>query len=306
MKILIVHSGNLKNISPFVSDQVESLVKLGVKVDYFLIIGKGFSGYLKNLSLLKKTIKQLNPDLIHAHGGLCGMLSVLQKYVPVVTTFHGSDINNFLTRPISIIASLFSANSIFVSKKLSNKILLKNPKIIPCGVNIYLFNEIDKIEARKKLGLSLTNKYILFSSSFDKRVKNYPLAKKSVDLLNEEKIKIIELKNYSRKEVSLLINAADLVLLTSFTEGSPQSIKEAMACNTPIVTTNVGDVDWLLDGVHGAYVCSYDSSVIAKSIQKALNVKNVNARSKLITLKLDSKSIAQKIKKIYNLSLKKS
>mgnify|MGYP006090812939 CR=1 FL=1 len=304
MKILIVHSGNLKSISPFVSDQVEAIVKLGVKVDYFLIKGKGFLGYLKNLSILKKTIKQLNPDLIHAHGGLSGLLSVLQKSVPVVTTFHGSDINKPLTRIISFLTYLLSRKSIFVSKQLSNKIRVKKPKIIPCGVDISLFNEIDKIEARKKLGLSLTNKYILFSSTFDKRVKNYPLAKKSVDLLKEEKIEIIELKNYSRKEVSLLMNAADLVLLTSFTEGSPQLIKEAMACNRPIVTTNVGDVEWLLEGVHGAYVCSYDSSVIAKSIQKALNVKNVNARSKLITLKLDSKSIAQRINHIYNLSLK--
>ena len=304
MKILIVHSGNLKSISPFVSDQVEALVKIGVKVDYFLINGKGVLGYLKNRFLLKKTIKQLNPDLIHAHGGLCGFLAVLQRTTPVITSFHGSDINKPLTRIFSLLTYLLSRKSIFVSKQLSNKIRVKKPNIIPCGVNISLFNEIDKIEARKKLGLSLTNKYILFSSSFDRRVKNYPLAKKSVDLLKEEKIKIIELKNYSRKEVSLLMNAADLVLLTSFTEGSPQFKKEAMACNRPIVTTNVGDVDWLLEGEHGAYVCSYDSGVIAKSIQKALNVKNVNTRSKLITLKLDSKSIAQKIKYIYELSLK--
>ena len=305
MKILIVHSGNSNSISPFVSDQVEALVKIGVKVEYFLINGKGALGYLENRFLLKKTIKQLNPDLIHAHGGLSGFLAVLQRMTPVITTFHGSDINKPLTRIISFLTHLLSRESIFVSKPLSNKVRVKKAKIIPCGVDISLFKEIDKIEARKKLGLSLTNKYILFSS-FDNLVKNYPLAKKSVDLLKEEKIKIIELKNHSRKEVSLLMNASDLVLVTSFTEGSPQFIKEAMACNRPIVTTNVGDVDWLLDGVHGAYVCSYDSSVIAKSIQIALNVKNSNARSKLITLKLDSKSIAQRIKKTYNLCLKQS
>ncbi len=299
MKILIVHSGNSNSISPFVSDQVEALVKLGVKVEYFLIKGKGALGYLKNLSLLKKTIKQLNPDLIHAHGGLSGFLAVLQRMTPVITTFHGSDINKPLTRIISFLTYLLSRKSIFVSKQLSNKIRAKKPKIIPCGVDISLFNEIDKIEARKKLGLSLTNKHILFSSNFNNSVKNYPLAKEAIDLL-KKKINLIELKNYSRKEVSLLMNAADLVLLTSFTEGSPQFIKEAMACNRPIVTTDVGDVDWLLEGVHGAYVCSKDPSVIAKSIQKALTVKNVNARSKLITLKLDSASIAQRIKKTYN------
>ena len=93
MKVLIVASGNYSEASPFIIDQVNSLRKLGVKIEYFLIKGKGWSGYLKNLLILNKKIKNNHFDLIHAHYGLSGLLATLQRKVPVIITFHGSDIN---------------------------------------------------------------------------------------------------------------------------------------------------------------------------------------------------------------------
>ena len=90
-------------------------------------------------------------------------------------------------------------------------------------------------------GLKREEIYGLFSSNFSNKVKNYQLAKKALKHLNK-KIHLIELVGYNRDEVNILLNAVDFLLMTSISEGSPQIIKEAMACNCPIITTDVGDV----------------------------------------------------------------
>ena len=98
----------------------------------------------------------------------------------------------------------------------------------------------------------------------------------------------------------LYLNASDLLLSTSLWEGSPNVIKEAMACNCPIVTTNVGDVKWLLDGVEGCLITTNDPKDVADKIKKALNFKGrTKGRDKLISLGLDSEHIAKKIIKVY-------
>jgi len=96
------------------------------------------------------------------------------------------------------------------------------------------------------------------------------------------------------------LNAADLLLSTSLWEGSPNIIKEAMACNCPIVSTDVGDVKWLLDGVEGCFITTNDPNDIANKIRKALDIKGkTKGREKLISLGLDSKNIAKKIVSVY-------
>jgi UDP-N-acetylglucosamine:LPS N-acetylglucosamine transferase len=132
MKILIICSFNTNQISPFISEQVELLSKTGVSVKYFLINGKGFRGYLKNVVPLKEEIRSFQPDIVHAHYGLSGLLANLQRIIPVITTFHGSDINLLNNWIYSQSSALLSRYSIFVSKNLSAKIVLKShPQLFP-------------------------------------------------------------------------------------------------------------------------------------------------------------------------------
>jgi teichuronic acid biosynthesis glycosyltransferase TuaC len=278
MKVLIVHSGNSNFISPFVSDQVEALNAIGVITDYFLIQGNGPLGYLKNLSRFIGVIKQFKPDIVHAHNGLSGFLAILQRSVPVVTTFHGSDINNIRNRIFSRFADKLSHDSIFVSDKLARLINRKNANIVPCGVNIDLFHPIAKHTARERLGLPINEKFILFPSTFNNPVKNFQLADSAIQLEKRIKLNIIELKGYKREDVAYLINAVDVVLLTSISEGSPQSIKEAMACNTPIVSTDVGDVRPLISGTEGCFVVESDPAKLREKLLNALMFEKTNVR----------------------------
>lgn len=244
MKILIVCSGNYEKMSPFVKEQAEALESKGAIIDYFQIKGKGLLGYLSNLSFFKEKITEFSPDIVHAHYGLSGLLACLQRKVPVFITFHGSDINKLKPRIFSWFASRLSKVNIFVSASLLKTLNLKvnnRNVIIPCGVNCELFQLVPQKIARERLGLDIYTKYVLFTSCFDNHVKNYQLCYETISKVKSD-IEIIELKNYDRKHVQLLMYACDLLLMTSYSEGSPQVVKEAIAAGLPVVSVDVGDV----------------------------------------------------------------
>jgi len=307
MRVLVICSGNLGS-SPFsfeikrafINEQIKEIRKRGVDVDLFFIVGKGIKGYLRNLKPLKLKIINGDYDLIHAHFGLSGLLATMQRIKPVVVTFHGSDINVFKTNLFSSVTCLLSKWRIFVSSKLHEKIFIRprdRYSIIPCGVDFEVFYPIDKKKARNILGLNSHDKYIIFVSTFSNKIKNYPLAKRAIELIGN--VTLLELKDRSRYEVNLLLNAVDLLLMTSHSEGSPQVIKEAMACNCPVVSTDVGDVRKLVEDTAGCFIAAFDPLDISKKIRMALDYQNrTNGREKISHL--NNSIIANKIIKVYD------
>lgn len=308
MIILIVASYNKGRFVPFIVEQAEALKVAGCGVDWFGLQGKGVKGYIKNLPGLKHKIKECQPDIIHAHYGLSGLFANLQRKVPVVTTYHGSDINEPKVMRFSKIAMRLSAWNIFVSKKT---MAIAQPKrrysLLPCGIDLTDLQLTEKSVARREMNLDEEKKYILFAGAFDNAVKNAPLAKETVELLNSPEVELLELKGYSRDEVTLLMCAADAFLMTSHTEGSPQVIKEAMACGCPIVSVDVGDVKERVEGVEGCYVSeTINPEDLANLLKKALDFDGkTNGRGKIITDKLDSCHVAHKLIAIYEKICKK-
>lgn len=304
MKVLIVCSGNAENFDfkihqAFIYEQIEAVKNIrNIEYDTFFIKGRGFSGYLKNLPALNSKIKAYSPDLVHAHFGLSGLLACLQRKVPVVITFHGSDGHVSRVRFFSKIASRLSRLNIFVSTVIQ-KFIYENDRdfIIPCGIDLEIFQPIDMKITRETLNFMPDKKYILFSSGFDNQVKNSPLAFSAVEKI-EPKCELIELKNKSREEVNLLLNACDVLLLTSFSEGSPQIIKEAMACNCPIVATDVGDIKEVIGNTDGCYITSFNTEDAAEKIKLALKFnRRTNGREKI--QRFDNNLIAKRIFDIY-------
>ena len=197
MKVLIVASYNYGKYSPFVSEQAESVQGLNIQIDYFPVKGKGVFGYLKNRKGLLKKIEEYHPDIIHAHYGLSGLLANLQREVPVVTTFHGSDIHSGgIWLLLSKICMYLSAFNIFVSRRIyeTAKYKKSNYAILPCGTDTHTFFELPKDEARNDLGWEQSGKYVLFAGAFENKVKNYALAQKAVTLVNG--CQLIELKGF--------------------------------------------------------------------------------------------------------------
>ena len=159
----------------------------------------------------------------NAAPGLCGLLANLQRKVPVVTTYHGSDINDKKVRRFSKISMFLSAWNVFVSRKtLQISGAKKKYTLLPCGVDLSDLQLTSRAEARKQMGLEQDKKYILFAGAFDNQVKNAPMAKDAVARLDDNNVELMELKGYSRDEVTLMMCAADVLLMTSFAAGSPQ------------------------------------------------------------------------------------
>ncbi|MBO4263616.1 MAG: glycosyltransferase [Bacteroidales bacterium] len=268
MRILICVSGNAEDYrfettQVFVWEQIEAVCRRHPEVAYrvFAVRESGIRGYLRQRRLLMAAIRDFRPDIIHAHCGHIGALAVLQRKVPVVTTFHGSDINQKGMRPVSVFASLFSRVSVFVARGLADRLPLKGRRhvILPCGVDRSIFFPA---------GISSDKPYVLFSSAFDNPVKNAPLARRVMAHFPE--LELREIKGKTRQEVADLINGAQLVLMTSFSEGSPQIIKEALCCGQRIVSVRVGDVAERLQGLRGCRVCDADEAALSEAIRAVL------------------------------------
>lgn len=299
MRILVVAREKENGFAPFVTEQVEALEKKGINCQFFPMKGTGISGYLRQLPAFRKIIHSFKPDIIHAHYGLCGLFANLQRRIPVVTTYHGSDINNPGTYVFSKIAIWLSAFNIFVSQKNINRVTpRRNYALIPCGINLQDYPKIEKADARRQMGLEQDRKYILFAGAFDNAVKNPALAQASAALLPGAQL--LELKGYTRSQVAVLMQAVDVLLMTSKTEGSPQVIKEALACACPIVSVDVGDVRERINGVDGCWIVEPLKGNIADAIKKAFSFSGRTlGREGIIASGLTNTTIADKLLVIY-------
>ncbi len=322
MKILIVGNNKPGHFAPFVEEQARALQKQGCKVVFFGVQGKGLMGYLRCLPALKRAIRKHQPDLIHAHYGLSGLLANLQRRVPVVTTYHGSDINVPAVRRFSKIAMRLSAHNIFVSKRnvsiaLSPNSLIasrlkKRYTLLPCGVNLTDDQLLSRSEARKTLGIDDDAKVVLFAGAFANAVKDAPLAQEAVSFASNlsplaSNLTLQELRGFSRAEVNCWMCAANCLLLTSKTEGSPQVIKEAMACGCPIVSVDVGDVAERVSGVEGCYVVrTREPKDIAEALQQAITFEGkTNGRERIQEMGLSNEQVAKRLMDIYGTLLNK-
>jgi len=303
MRVIVVASYNKGRFAPFIEEQARALEEQGCVIRFFGLQGKGIGGYTRNLPLLKKEIKVFQPDIIHAHYGLSGLCANMQRRIPVVTTYHGSDINDKKALRFSKVAMRLSAWNVFVSRQTLGKAQLKKKySLLPCGVDLSELQLTEKTEARRQMHLAFDKKYVLFAGAFDNRVKNAPLAQQAIENLLDDSVSLLELKGYTREEVTLLMCAADALIMTSFSEGSPQVIKEALACGCPIVSVDVGDVKERVEGADGCYVAkTRESNELANLLRKAMLFEGkTKGREKIVADGLDNRQVAEKLLTIYN------
>jgi teichuronic acid biosynthesis glycosyltransferase TuaC len=301
MKVLFISSGNSKlGISPIIKNQGESLRKAGVDVSYYLIKGKGFRGYLKSIKPLKNFIKQNKVDIVHAHYSMSAFVGSLAGVKPLVVSLMGSDVQGgYLSKLlIKIFYKLSWKTAIVKSVRMYNHLDIKKVFIIPNGVDTEVFNSMDKRDCQKQLGWDYDKKHILFAANPSRPEKNYALAKEAFSILNNENIEFHSLIDVLPKHMPLWMNSADVVFLSSLREGSPNVIKEAMACNRPIVSTDVGDIKEVIENTKGCYLTSFDPRDIADKINMSISFgKETNGIENI--KHLESSVVAKKIINIY-------
>ncbi len=325
MKVLFVCSGNVKGfeIVPFIKDQGESLKRLGVDLDYFPIVGKGLPGYIRAGFRLRKYLKDHPVDLIHAHFILSGCAAVLgSRSIPVVLSLMGSDAYGeyvgerkvlFFSRYLTLLTWLiqpFVDAIISKSGNIERYVYLRQKSfIIPNGIDTDKFKP-DLTNRREALGFDLAKKQILFLGSKSNVRKNLALAQHAIALMQRNDIQFINPYPVDHQVIPHYLNATNVLAVCSYMEGSPNVVKEAMACNCPIVATDVGDVAWVLGDTEGCYVSSFDVKEFAKNIERALEFSKTKGRTngmqRIQELKLDSKSVAERVLTVYEKVLRKA
>lgn len=303
---------------PFLVQQVNFLRRAGVDVEVFSFRGAQKPlNYLRAWRRLRKQLDQSRYDLVHAQFGQSALLP-WPRMAPLVVTFHGDDIlgekgeggrptlGGVFLQHISKLISLRADAVIIVSDQMRRHIPSSVPlHLLPTGVDLDSLPGMPMAEARRQLGLPLHEKLVLFVGNPADPYKRYELAKQAINILNQRyPARLILGWNMPHRDILVLMRACDAFVMTSFQEGSPTVIKEALACNLPIVSVIVGDVVLRLRGVEGCEVCSDDRpETIAASLERVLRWgQRTNGREAV--KELDEKALADRLISIYRSVMK--
>jgi glycosyltransferase involved in cell wall biosynthesis len=255
----------------FVADQVEDLRVFGVEIEVFAFDGRpDWKEYLRAARLVRRRVADDHIDLVHAHYGLTGAVAMAQRRAPVLTTFWGSDTFIPWQRAVSYVVARLTI-PLFVSGEGRSRLRRASAAVVPSAVDTERFCPRPRAEARRLLGWDQTGVYVLLPGSRRSGVKNAALFDATLDALPADLgVRRIALEGYMRDEVALVMNAVDVTLMTSVSEGSPVAVRESLACETPVVSVRVGDVPELLRDLPGCTVCERDPKALAEGTLRAL------------------------------------
>lgn len=301
MKILFVSSGRTGSVSELIKNQGDSLINESIDVNY-LIIKPGFKGYLSGIYKIRKEYRAGRYDLIHAHYSLSAIVASCAGNYPVVASLLGSDA--FKSGFIKYITRLFYRyrwkKTIVKTSQMKDVLKLDKAEIIPNGVNMERFRPIPQRLAREKIGFPAEKKMVVFISDPLRPEKNFQLAVSTVKTLNDNSVELVPVFNKPNADIPYYLNAADVLLLTSSREGSVNVVKEALACNIPVVSTDVGDVKANTSGLPCCFICESNAESLASGLSEAFKLQRIaESRKRIMDLKLDSESIAERIIGIY-------
>jgi teichuronic acid biosynthesis glycosyltransferase TuaC len=257
----------------FVEEQVDDLRRLGLDVDVISFDGRrARRNYARAAWTVRAAVRQRPVSVVHAHYGLTGAVAAMQRSVPVITTFHGSDTGYvpWQARVSRIVAA--RTTPLFVSRAGAYALGRPNAAVLPAPVDVDRFVPLDRSEARARLGWKHGVPYALFPGSRTNRRKRPDLFAAAVAEARRAvpRLQMAVLENLSRDEVVLALNAADVTVMVSDWEGSPVTVRESLACMTPVVSVDVGDVREVLAGLPACAIAKRDACDLGGAIVHTL------------------------------------
>lgn len=279
----------------FVKRQAEFLQRAGVMVDVFHFRGaKNPWNYASAWLKVRPQIRSGRYDLVHAQFGQSGVLA-LPKRLPLVVTLRGSDILGIVGkdgtytaagRVSQLVTRMAVARAdavVVVSEHMKAYFTTRAPvTVLPSGLDFELFQVQPRDEARRRLGWPLDTRLVLFAGNPDQPRKRYALAKAAVDIVNRTlPAELVVAWGVPHADIPTYMNACDAFLFTSMQEGSPNVVKEALACDLPVVSVAIGDVAERLQGITGCELCEDERpTTIAAGLERVLRRgKRVDGRT---------------------------
>jgi len=302
----------------FVRSQVESLAALGVEPHVYEIQGwRTHAAYARALWEVPRVLEHVGADLVHAHYGLSGIAAWRVSGVPLVVSFCGDDL---LGRPdgtgrITTASGRMVALSKMAAKRAEATIVksaemrrvihdVPDVEVIPNGVDLEAFAPLPRAEARARLGWAESEPVLLFAGDPKEPRKNWRLAEETRTQLERRGLasRLVAVHGRPQPELALAMNGADVLLLPSFHEGSPNVVKEAMAVNLPVVAAPVGDCAERLAGVAPGAVVARDPAAFAAAAEAVLRAgARSNGRERVRPLELSA--VARRVLAVYERAL---
>ena len=270
----------------FARRQVESLTRAGIQIKTFYLgrISSGFR-FIECWTRLRAAIRDFSPDVIHAHyGTITALLCACSTLRPLAITFRGSDLNSDprvgvirarLSFILSQLSALRASAIICTSSRLRDRLWWRKGKTItvPSGVDLELFVPFDRLLSRRVLGWHDDEQVVVFNSGGNPFLKGLDLARAAIKIAEKAvgSIRFVELDgSVSPQSVPTYLNAADCLLVASEFEGSPNIVKEALACNLPVVGVDVGDLAERLDGVFPSRIVPRDAESLGYAMAEII------------------------------------
>jgi len=298
------------DLGTFVKNQIESLRKNGLGVEVLFVdrVQYGMPIYLGLIKEISKWVRRFDPDIVHVMSGgvMADIVTWSVRRKPTIITFHGSDLlsEHFpgLVRKVcagyGVLSSLRAArraNGIVVVSQNLLEVLHKNlvkseSRVIPCGIDLESFKPLDRHSCRAVLGWDDDQFHVLSAFNTGNPVKRPWLGQAAVRELCRLNVpaKIHYLLGVPHHEVPIWLNACDVLLLTSLHEGSPMIVKEALACNIPVVSGDVGDVRERIEGINGCYLAlAVPEELAKKRLLVYSGCRSVEGRDRIKNLSLD-------------------
>jgi glycosyltransferase involved in cell wall biosynthesis len=289
-------------LGSFVRDQVEALERIdGVEVEvYKFIPAGGLAPYATAYRDLRKRYAQHDFDIVHAHYGLTAWSALGVKGAPRVVTYHGTDLGHRVAGPLGRrvlnLVDLPATASRWLALRQGGGIpgagTTRRVAVLPTGVNLARFARIDRKEAREQLGLDPAKPYLLFPSDASRPEKRVARARLVAEAVGAP---LLTYDSLAPERVPLMINAANALLVTSEREGFGLACLEALACDVPVLSTDVGIAPLALKGVAGTLVGRFDRDEWAAAVRPHVESDDPRVRGRARAALFDSNRMAMRV-----------
>lgn len=285
----------------FVRDQVEAVRAIGgVEIEVFAVEGAGSGRWVAAARELRRRYRSERFDLVHAHYGLAGWSALAVRGVPRLVTFHGTDLAHpvvgRMSRALARMIDLPAPVSVSLAAALPGAGTSRPAPVLPTGVNLDRFSRRDRAESRARLGLDRARPYLLFPADPSRPEKRHDRARELAVAAGAELLTYAEA---GADEVPDMVNAVNAVVATSEREGYGLAPLEALACDVPVLSTDVGIAPVALRGIEGALCAPFDRDRWLHALEPHLADPDSRIEGRDRAALFDRNRMAQRVLEVY-------